>query len=356
MSLKSSPTKKRTTTSTTTTTTLGKSEFHLRLESLEIEHQKLLKQIKKKRAELDKFIEQMRTVATEVYGRAAPNIQKIAVIDGEIHTIFKEILKNKKLNKQNKKKVEEIYRSLQYAEIISPQPLEKEDIEIDEKFDADEDFHKSNQSNHHQHYYYQSDTEVESASASRSESSKKIRHIFLRLAEIFHPDKTSDSETQEHHTEIMKEINRAYTEGDLARLLEIEQQHQVGEKIDSSSEDDLSRKCIRIEQQNGVLKTQFESLKKSLREAKKTPQGGMVTDFRKFRKQGVEPLDTITEQLEHQINIISQIRDYAQDFNQSKITVKDFLRGPEILRSLQEEMMSELLEDMFDDFDAYVRF
>lgn len=173
---------------------------------------------------------------------------------------------------------------------------------------------------------------------------------------MFHPDKAGDSETQERHTEIMKEINRAYTEGDLARLLEIEQQYQVGEQIDSSSEDDLSRKCLRIEQQNGVLKTQFESLKKSLREAKKTPQGGMVTDFRKFRKQGVEPLDTITEQLENQISIISQIRDYAKDFNQSKISVKDFLRGPEILRSLQQEMMDELLEDMFDDFDRYVRY
>ncbi|BAZ13775.1 heat shock protein DnaJ-like protein [Calothrix sp. NIES-4071] len=353
MSRKSSPTIKRA-PSTTTTATLAPSEVHLRLEGLEVEHQKLLKQIKKKRAELDKFIEQMRTVASEVFSRATPNFQKIALLNQEIHTIFNEIFKNKKLNKQNRKKVEEIYRTLQYAEIISPQPIQEE-IEIDEQFNGDEDFNKSNQS-HHQHYYYQSDSDAESPSAGRSESSKKIRHIFLRLAEIFHPDKASDSETQERHTEIMKEINRAYTEGDLARLLEIEQQYQVGEQIDSSSEDDLSRKCLRIEQQNGVLKTQFESLKRSLREAKKTPQGGMVTDFRKFRKQGVEPLDTITEQLEHQINIISQIRDYAQDFNQSRISVKDFLRGPEILRSLEREMMEELLEDMFDDFDGYVRY
>jgi hypothetical protein len=356
MSRKSSPTKKRATTSTTTTTTatLAPSDVHLRLEGLETEHHKLLKQIKKKRTELDKFVDQMRTVATEVYGRATPNIQKIAVIDKEIHTIFTEIFKNKKLNKQNKKKIEEIYRSLQYAEIISPQPIEEE-VDIKEEFNVDEDFDSKNQS-HHQHYYYQSETEAQSVSASRSESSKKIRHIFLRLAEIFHPDKASDIETQERHTEIMKEINRAYTEGDLARLLEIEQKYQVGEIINSNSEDDLSRQCIRIEQQNQVLKTQFESLKRELREAKKTPQGGMVTDFRKFRKQGVEPLDTITEQLERQIHIISKIRDYAQDFNQSRISIKEFLRGPEILRSLQQEMMEELLEDMFDEFNSHIKF
>jgi hypothetical protein len=43
------------------------------------------------------------------------------------------------------------------------------------------------------------------------------------------------------HTEIMKEINKAYQEGDLARLLEIERRYQVGETIDSNSEDDLTR-------------------------------------------------------------------------------------------------------------------
>ncbi|MBF2064247.1 MAG: molecular chaperone DnaJ [Calothrix sp. C42_A2020_038] len=359
MPRKSSPAKQRTTTTSNKTTstamgtaTLAPSEVHLRLEGLETQHQKLLQQIKKKRTELEKFIEQMRTIATEVFSRATPNFQKIAVIDQEIHTIFEEIIKNKKLSKQNKKKIEEIYHSLQYAEIISPKPVEMQDIEIDQA-EEDEDFNDSNQS---RHYYYHTDSEIESPSAIRSESSKKIRHIFLRLAEIFHPDKAADNDIQERNTEIMKEINRAYQEGDLARLLEIEQQHQVGEKIDSSNEDDLSRKCARIQQQNEVLKKQFETLKAELREAKKTPQGGMVTDFRKFRKQGVDPLDQITEQLENQIYIISQIRDYVQDFHQNKIGIKEFLRGPEVLRSLQKETMEELFEEMFDDVDVYIRF
>ncbi|MFM6476490.1 MAG: molecular chaperone DnaJ, partial [Dolichospermum sp.] len=84
---------------------------------------------------------------------------------------------------------------------------------------------------------------------------------FLRLAEIFHPDKVKDNETQMTHTEIMKEINKAYQEGDLARLLEIERQYEVGEAIDNNSEDDLSRRCKNIEQHNQILKTQYEKLK-----------------------------------------------------------------------------------------------
>ena len=35
-----------------------------------------------------------------------------------------------------------------------------------------------------------------------------------------------------HHNEIMKEVNRADREGDLARLLELEQQHHLQETID----------------------------------------------------------------------------------------------------------------------------
>jgi hypothetical protein len=344
----------------TTATTLAPSELHLRIEGLAIEHEKLLKQIKKKRNELNNFIEQMRSTATEIFGRATPNYQKIAQLDQEIHTLFKEILEKKKLGKQSKKKIEEIYRSLQYAGIISRKVFDIfEDEDLEEDFedlerDIEEDFDskRSQQSN----YYHRPDSEAESPSATRSESSKKIRHIFLRLAEIFHPDRAKDSDTQKRHTEIMQEINKAYQEGDLARLLEIEQQHEVGEEIDSNSEDDLSRKCSRLEQNNKILKNQYESLKKELREVKKTPEGEMFADCKKAKKQGVNPVDEILGQLESQIEVISGIRDYVKDFQEQKLTIKEFLEGPDVLRSLQRDMMEELLEEMLEDLGGVIRF
>ncbi len=63
------------------------------------------------------------------------------------------------------------------------------------------------------------------------------------MAEIFHPDKVTDPETRMRHNEIMKEVNRAYKEGDIARLLEIERQHQMGDtfEVEGSSESDLKR-------------------------------------------------------------------------------------------------------------------
>lgn len=347
------PRKKAAPTKRTTTATLAPSELHLRIEGLEAEHERLLKQIKKKRTELNRFVEQMRSIATEIFGRATPNYQKIASFDKEIHTLFEEILTKKKLGKQNKLKIEKIYLNLQFAGIISRKRVDIfDDIEEEDQEEAEfkEDEFHSHRS------YYQPGNEVESPSATKSDSSRKIRHIFLRLAEIFHPDKAKDSETQERHTEIMKEINKAYQEGDLARLLEIEQQHQVGEEIDSNSEDDLTRRCTRLEQQNTFLKTQYENLKKELRDIKKTPEGSMLSDCKKVKKQGIDPVAEILSELESQVNIVSEIRNYVKDFNEQKISIKQFLQGPEVLRTLQQEMMEELLEDMLGEFESVMAF
>jgi hypothetical protein len=333
-------------TATTTTTTLAPSAAHIRLDGLESEHERLLKQIKKKRNEVTNFVEQMRSYATEIYHKTTPKVQKITALNQEIHILFKEILTNKKLGKQTKKKITEIYRSLQSAGIIS-YDSDDEDI-IEDDFDDDEE-----QRPPHEYHQHQSQTEFASPSATKSDESKKIRSYFLRLAEIFHPDKASDSETQAKHTEIMKEINKAYQEGDLARLLEIEELHQVGESIDSNSDSDLTRKCDRLEKQIQFLKKQYEGLKRELREYKKSPGGSIVADCRKAKKHGVDPINEISEQIDHQVQIISEIRDYVKDFESSKMSVQEFLQGPEVLRSLKQEMMEDLLEQMFQNMENF---
>ncbi len=326
-----------------TPTTLAPSTVHIRLEGLETQHQRLLTQIKKKRTELNNFVEQIRSIGTQLYQRTTPNFQKIKALDEEIHTLFKEILTKKKLAKQTKHKIAQIYHNLQVAGIISRKVDDEEDAE-DELFEFNE---QENESPHeYRQQQYQPQPELESPSAARTEESKKIRSYFLRLAEIFHPDKATDSETQIRHTEIMKEINKAYQEGDLARLLEIEKKHQVGEIIDSSSEDDLTRKCTRLEQQNEFLKTQYESLKQELRSVKNTSEGAMVSEYKKVKKKGFDPIDEISLQIESQIKIISEIRDYVKDFHSAKMTIKEFLCGPAVLSSLNHSMIEDLLDQI----------
>ena len=347
--------RKTKTASSTTVTPLALSDLHLQLEGLEKEHQSLLKQIKKKRTELNNFVEKMRSLATEVFHRVSPNMQTMAELDAEIHALFAEILNTRKMGKQTQKNIQSLYRSLQMGGIISYKPIEEED---DDDEELDELFEDNDSQENHQRrrQFWEAEQDSESPTVARTDESRKIRQTFLRLAEIFHPDKVKDNETQMTHTEIMKEINKAYQDGDLARLLEIERKYEVGETIDNNSEDDLSRRCKNIEQHNQILKNQYEKLKQELRLAKNTPEGSMVADYKKAAKQGIDCIELMLETIQSQTKIVAEIRDFVQDFKDKNITIKEFLAGPESLRSVQEDMMEELLERMMEEFGGMMDF
>ncbi|MDJ0616509.1 MAG: J domain-containing protein [Calothrix sp. MO_192.B10] len=344
---------------TTSSSSLALSSLHLRIEAEEKEHQWLLKQIKRKQTELNNFVEQMRSLATEIFEKGNSTFKKVAALDQEIHALFEEIFCTRKFGKQTKKEIEEIYRNLQMAGIITPTQHPIDEEELDELFEEqkqEENFFCNGQQSYHQHESEAEELAESSENKGRSESARQVRQAFLRLAEIFHPDKVTDSETQVHHTELMKEINKAYQEGDLARLLEIERQHQAGEEIDNNSEDDLTRKYNRLERENEFLKTQYENLKRELRLVKRTPEGAMVSDYRKAIKVGIDPIAQMLSQVEGEVRVISSIRDFVKDFRDKKMTIKEFLQGPEAMHQMGREAVEDLLAEMLADVEEFVIF
>ncbi len=344
----------------TSSSSLALSSLHIRIEAQEKEHQWLLKQIKRKQTELNNFVEQMRSVATDIFERGSPIFNKVAALDQEIHALFGEIFSTRKFGKQTKKDIEAIYRQLQMTGVITPKQHQiDEDAELDELFEEreqEDNFVRDAQQRDHEYQSDLEDVEGSCENKGRSESARQVRQTFLRLAEIFHPDKVTDNETQVHHTELMKEINKAYQEGDLARLLEIERQHQAGEGIDHNNEDDLTRKSNRLEQENEFLKTQYENLKRELRLVKRTPEGAMISDYRKAVKVGIDPIAQMLAQVEGEVQVISSIRDFVKDFRDKKITIKEFLQGPEAMGQMSRETVEDLLEEMLADLEEFVMF
>lgn len=338
----------------TESSTLSLSNLHERFAALQQEHQWLLKQIKRKKTEVNNFVNQMRSVALEAFEKTAPIYQKATNLDQEIHNLFKEILTQRKFGKQSRRDIEEIYQTLQLIGLISHRMDDEEDDEgqeFDELFEfGEEEMNEFNQEAKNYEQQYREENQENFEPVRTKKDSKNIRHVFLKLAEKFHPDKVNDSETQARHTEIMKELNRAYQEGDLATLLEIEKNHQIEEILFANNEDEQTRQCNRLEKDNGILKEQYEHLKLELRLAKNTPEGKMVKDYRKAKKQGIDMLAEMIKVLEKELKELEKIRDFVLQFKNKKITIKEFLQGPGLGSNLsqkeQQEIMQEILEEL----------
>jgi hypothetical protein len=89
---------------------------------------------------------------------------------------------------------------------------------------------------------------------------------------------------------------------------------------------------------------------------KNTPEGVMVSDCRKAYREGIDPIAQMLEQVESEIQVISEIRDFVKDFREQKITIKEFLSGPIILHQMHQEIMEDLLEQMLGDFGEIIVF
>ena len=329
--------------SATVTHSLAISDLRIRLEFLERDNQKLLGKIEKKRTELNNLIDRIGEIGIEVSRRSAPVIQQLLELDLKLHDANAEIFTGRKLGKQTRKKVETIYANLQEAGLISfvrdpDLNLESDRFSPDDPADEPDWEWGDRQSS--------SSFEDDLPTKLDRDELKKIRQIFLRLAEVFHPDKVTDDDLAKYHTEVMQEINQAYQSGDLAKLLAIEKKHQMGEIIDLNNQDELTQRCARIEQENEFLINQFEQIRLELRLTKNTQQGAMAAEYRKLLKAGYDPIGEIVSQTESQVETVLEVYKFITDFRDRRITIKDFMQGPAIFREMRQ--MSE--EELFIEF------
>ncbi|MGF1522339.1 MAG: J domain-containing protein [Leptolyngbyaceae cyanobacterium] len=340
-----------------TESTLAPTALHQKLSTLQEERQWLLRQIRRKRTELNNFMAQMQDVVRELFHQGADLFNQLRDIDTEIHALFEELLTKRKMGQQSRQKVRSLYQSLQLQGTISFQPLsgfaESNDFFADvagetptdgSPFEPEESgfgFPDSRGTN--AEVPPQSPTS-ESAS---SPQDRTFRQTFLRLAAIYHPDRAQDEDTQQQNTEVMKAINKAYKSGDFALLLELEQQQNQGDAtLDVSAlGDDLEQQCQQLAKENSGLREQYEGIKAELRELRNnTQEGMMVTTYRKAAKEGIDFTDELLQETAGEVAYLEKIRDFVRDFRDRKITLKAFLAGPQ--PDSPEDLMA-MMEQMF---------
>ena len=298
-------------------TELGLSDLRLRLNFLTKENEKFLNQIERNRTELNNLNNSIEEVSIQITQRSVPFRQKILELDRQIHNVFKEIFAARKLGKKPRKDIQTIYDNLQSDGLISPNTSQ---------FDANTPSNSKDAPDLGDDQERSPQEPMEDTSKLDREELKKIRQIFLQLAEIFHPDKITDEAKREYCTEVMKEINQAYQTGDLAKLLAIKKQQDLSEIINHDSNDDLTRECIKVDAENTFLKSQLGNLKLQLKLTKNTPQGVITSQFKKMTKYGGDPIGTLVIEMEAQIEVIEQLHQLAVAFRDRRITIKEFLQ------------------------------
>jgi predicted nucleic acid-binding Zn-ribbon protein len=336
--------------------TLALTDLHLRLAGLEKENEKLLKKISKKRQELDKFVGDVEEIGREMITRGSVFMSQIQELDQEIHQIFTRIFDTRKMGKNTAQMVEEVYFCLQSSQAISINPKRRPKSFLEQMLGLDPNFNDSDDESDESEAengsrgkgfgnYFDSEDDEPTDKIDREEA-RKIRQTFLRLAAVFHPDKLEDESKKDDYEEVMKEVNAAYQRGDLARLLEIEKQYNVGEIIDLTNADDLTIRCRQLDRENELLKEQQVSIQKEMKEMKKSQPGQMLKEYQTLKKQGIEPIEELMAEAENNLENVQIIRDFVLSFCNKEITVEKFKRGPVL-----KEMYEDDDDDDFFDFD-----
>lgn len=195
---------------------LGKGKLAINDDNLRInyyrgEQARLLAEVVKLQDQNSQIQKIIKSVRADIKLRTA-DLNRVGIeLDNSIHNLFAKAINRPKLGKFTKIKIELYYLNLQ-SEVLSRRQVA-----------TVEDFPPEDHAQASAHNYRWVNQEPTPATID-PERLKQIRSVYLRLANLYHPDKYPNSP---YHLELMQQINAAYDQGDLVTLLKIEEQSTI---------------------------------------------------------------------------------------------------------------------------------
>lgn len=283
---------------------LSVDQLQEQIHTLNRDRLKLLKKIEKQQQKIDNFEEEQEQIIPKVVQNLKPISTEIDRVDQQIHDLFEDIFRIRGLSRKKTQKVLSIYERIQEMGLISNRLQTEESIE--EKIPDDRDnIPWQNVKNH---------------------DFSQIRQKFLQLASVFHPDKVSHHQDRDYYTEVMKEVNQAYQAGNLAKLIQIEEQYHHGQiRVVNHSGLALKQKVNRLKQENKILKRQYHTLKEDWKSQRRTPEAKVVKTYHSLREKGINPMSQMKRQSKARLAELEDIRDFVKRFRDRKMSTQEFL-------------------------------
>jgi hypothetical protein len=321
---------------------LHRSPAQQRLEALQQEHERLLREITKKRAKFELVEREARDAASALAAKVIPLRERYLGTLDELRAIFEGLLgEQSHLNKRDKARVRRLYARLL--------PGLERDVDADER--DEEAYDPGDPSASRARSAVDDDSEAGYSATKPSEKNAGLlRSLFRKLAVALHPDKVQDEKERATLTSIMKEVTRAYESGDVARLVEIERTWLAQAPV-PDRELDVARRISELLAANKELRRQLRGLTAELKELKQSTVGHSTPRRRGAREPRSE-VDEMVAHLERELAELVAIRDFAQRFADGDIGITEFLLGPEPLDGEDDpfdQMLAEVLEAMAAD-------
>lgn len=281
-----------------------------RVQELLKERARLLREVQKKQRQLEQVKERASRVAHESFSRMAPLVERQQVLEAELVALFKELLAPGRATARARSQLQRLRRSLELQGLLTPSFEDEEGAGAGDNRDAE-------------HYApppprpRPKPGRPEVAGASQvGQQRRSLRDIFRNLARAVHPDQARHEQERARRTEVMKQVTRAYEDGDLARLLELESAWQ-GERALSEGGDPEAR-CRELERLNRELLDQLRDVTRGLRDAK--------SDLREAAD--THPPDELFELASLELDELEAMRDAVRRYRDGKLTLADLMRGP----------------------------
>ena len=311
---------------------LAKPSQDPRLAQLLEQHEAVLKRLGQKQRELERFNEESESVRLHLVEFLLPIETKGRSLDDNVHRLFGKILNTRKRSQRAIREIRELYWELQILGTISQRDsLDDSPFPVGMKTP----FETFDPRSVNEPVFDETPPNIEEytpdAHHGRADDKKDLRSLFLKLAAALHPDKVQDHQEKHRRTQLMKELNRAYQAGDLAKILEIEASLDIGslESVGDNPEDEIDRRCRVLASQLELLTRQYHQILDDLLCARRSMLGEAVIEVRRNRRaRASDPYQTIVEPMEESIEFLQDIHDHVESFAAGKTTLEEFLEGP----------------------------
>lgn len=179
-----------------------------------------------------------------------------------------------------------------------------------------------------------------------------MRTLFRDLATALHPDKVQDEDEKARRTEAMKEISGAYEDGDLARMLDLKRIWLAG-GVAPASGDEIDRQRANLERTNTALRVQLKDLTQNLKELRRSPLGQMLKDILSAAHgRGEDPIAALVAGANVDLSRAREVRDFVLSFRDGRITIDEFVRGPQSMRA--DHLPDDERDADEESFDAFL--